>query len=100
MVLVGVAAHHRLELFHPLLLQVGDHQLAVGHVATVDEQIFPAAFQQRAVRLPHVHKVDRQGIAGKVVGGRRGGRSGAAAQQRQRQKQKKQPFFHRSFVSP
>ena len=89
MILVGVGADHGFQTLHALLLQIGDDELAVIHIAAVDEHIFPAAFQQRAVRLTHVYEMNRQGIpAGDGAGGRsRVFLRQAAAAQQQCQKQ-------------
>ena len=72
-VLVGVSADHIVQLVNALLLQVGDHQAAVGHVSTVNEHGAVPAHQQSGVGLAHVDEVYGQGGA---VGhsGRCGGR--------------------------
>ena len=57
MVLVGVGAEYILQLFHPLLLQVGHHQAAVVHVAAVVQHELAVTFHQHAQRLPHVDEV-------------------------------------------
>ena len=64
MVLVGMAADHGFQRFNAHLLQVGYHQLAVVHIAAVDDHEFSVAFQQCAVCLTHVDKVDGHAVAG------------------------------------
>ena len=62
MVLVGVRAEHILQLLHPLLLQVGDHQTAVVHIAAVVEHELSVTLHQYAQRLPYVNEVHLKGL--------------------------------------
>ena len=63
MVLVSMGAEHILQLLHPLLLQVGDHQTAVVHVAAVVEHELSVTLYQHAQRLPYVNEVHLKGLA-------------------------------------
>ena len=78
MVLVGVRAEHILQLLHPLLLQVGDHQTAVVHVAAVVEHELSVTLHQYAQRLPYVNEVHLKGLT--CPGGGLDGVSAAAGQ--------------------
>ena len=66
MVLVGVGAEHILQLLHPLLLQVGDHQTAVIHVAAVVEHELSVAFHQHTQRLTHIDEMHLQGCVHRI----------------------------------
>lgn len=85
MVLVGVGAEYILQLFHPLLLQVGHHQAAVVHVAAVVQHELAVTFHQHAQGLPHIQEVHLK-IGGLAVSGRLGSadRRGAAARHHRR----------------
>ena len=63
MILVGVRAEHILQLLHPLLLQVGDHQTAVVHIAAVVEHELSVTLYQYAQRLPYINEVHLKGLA-------------------------------------
>ena len=107
MVLMGMGADDGVQLFHTLVLQVGDYQIAVVHIAAVDDHVFTAAFHKRAVRLAHIDEVDGQGIG---LGGRllpvregdKGIQQAAAGQQQAKAQQPGDELFHLrpSTVSP
>ena len=85
MVLVGVGAEYILQLFHPLLLQVGHHQAAVVHVAAVVQHELAVTFHQHAQRLPHVDEVHlERGIHAGCRRGRVGHHVGTAARHHSR----------------
>lgn len=62
MVLVGVGAEHILQLLHPLLLQVGNHQTAVVHIAAIVEHELSVTLYQYAQRLPYINEVHLKGL--------------------------------------
>ena len=82
MVLVGVGADHIVQLVDALLVQIGHHQAAVGHVAAVDEHGILSAHQQGGVGLSHIDEVYGQGGAVRYGGSaaRRRGEQVAARQ--------------------
>ena len=84
MVLVGVAAKDVLQPGDPLILQVGDHQTAVLHVAAVVQHALAVAGDQDAQRLAHVDEIHRKAAAvGRLCGldGAGGGLPGQGAGQ-------------------
>ena len=60
MILVGMAADHCRQLLNALLLQIADYQRAVFHISAVNEHVFSAVLQERAVRLPHINEMHLQ----------------------------------------
>ena len=57
---MGVGADHVVQIIHPHVFQIGHHQTAVRHVASVNEHEFSVTLNQGAVRLAHVNEVDRE----------------------------------------
>ena len=63
MVLVGVGAEHIIQLLDSQVLQVGDHQFPIRHIAAIVQQVVAFTFYQNAQRLPHINKVCGQSLA-------------------------------------
>ena len=68
MVLMGMGTEHILQLFHALILQVGDDHAAVVHVAAIVEHILPVALHQHAEGLTYIEEVHLEAVARKVAG--------------------------------
>ena len=57
MILVGMGIHNVREFLHLLRLEIGYHQLGIGHIAAIDDHGFVAAGEKDAVGLAYVEKV-------------------------------------------
>ena len=102
MILVGMGADHGVELLHTHVLQIGDHQIAVFHIAAVDDHEFPVTFEKGTVRLPHIEEVNGEGgglAGGEGVAGQSDQRLQGAASAKQ-QAQDQQPGEEFSHFRP